>query len=103
VPAPASPPTSNVGDHVALGLPGGSGAWLAADDASWDEMIGAQNANSRALMDRLVQRGTVVCVPSGTRAVVVKNAFASRFVRVTNGPREGFEGWVQSEFVAPAP
>jgi hypothetical protein len=99
-PAP-SRPVAHVGDRAVLDRPGGIIVTLAVDDAAWDEMLDAQNADSRELMDRLVQQGRVIREANGNTVLVVKQGIFSVFVQVVDGIHNGAEGWVQSEFVRP--
>ena len=99
-PAPAPAPASVMpGDSVQLVLPGGSGVFLARTDEAWNEMLDAENANSRELMGRLFSQQKVFRVPNGTPAIVVKTSVFSVFVQTTGEAFGGQEGWVQREFV----
>lgn len=106
-PAPArtapSRPVLHVGDRVVINLPNADyGPWLATSEDAWNEMLDAENAKSMELMNRLTEQGRVIRVQNGTPGVIVKTAFMSTLVRLTDGPFEGQEGWLQREFMAPA-
>lgn len=94
-------PSIQVGDTVVL-MPPGDVAMIAMTDEGWDEMLQAQNAGSRDLLLRLVEQRKLTAANKGTRAIVVKRAMMSTFVRILEGDTAGDEGWIQSEFVKTA-
>ena len=98
-PAPAASHSPGVGDLAVLHIPGNSYLYLAASDAAWNEMLDAENKRDAGWMGELVAAGKVLKVTNGTAARVLKLSFASRMVRIAEGPNAGSEGWIQLEFV----
>jgi hypothetical protein len=89
-----------VGDTVVLNPPGEL-AYLAMTDDGWDELLDAENAGSIPLFLRLVEQSKATIAKNGTKAIVVKRAVLSTFVRILEGKTAGDEGWIQSEFIKP--
>jgi len=101
-PAPAAteaPTGLRVGAPVVLEMPGGGGVILARDDEALTEMRRARTGRD---VGRLVGAGRAFRAPNGTRAVVLREAWEARFLRVEEGPQAGWEGWAFAEFVRPA-
>lgn len=92
-----------VGDHVILEVPKANRIFLATTDDAWDELIDAENAASQELIVRLINQGKAFSLPNNSKATVIKTAFASMFVRISEGELSGNEGWIQREFVKPSP
>lgn len=81
----------------------GHGAWFATTDDAYAEMVDAQNAQSGALLGRLVTAGKAFREPEGSKLLIVRTSFGSVFCQVITGANVGNEGWVQKELVTPAP
>ena len=105
---PLSPPTpatrqstgATTGDDVILKWSDSdSSGYLAVDDAAWDAMFEAINANDEIGVMQLVGAGRVYVVQSGTSARVLDTGFTSYKVRLMDGPSAGVAGWVVREFV----
>ena len=96
VPASKSP---GVGDLAALYIPGNTLLYMAVREDAWDEMLDAENKADAAWIQEMVAAGKVAPLPNGIRVRVMKLSFASRLVRVQEGPDKGTEGWIQVEQV----
>jgi hypothetical protein len=102
--APTATPRALVqrGGAVVLGTPEGKATFVAVDDAAWDAMWEALDADDTVGLTDLRLAGKVLLVPAGTHALVLDPAVTAIKVRVTEGPFAGKAGWAVREHVAPA-
>jgi len=87
-----------VGEHGRVDT-GGNIVFIAVDDAAFDALNTAANADDTAGMRQLVAAGRVFTVERNTGILVIENGVFSVRVRVTDGPQSGKSGWIAAEFV----
>lgn len=80
---------------------GGDTAFVAADDAAFDELTKAASAGDQVGIRELVRGGRVFLVPQNTRILVIENGVFSVRIRVLDGLQKDKAGWVPAEFVKP--
>jgi len=67
--------------------------------AAFDEWGKAQVANDSHGRTSLLASGDVFGVDKGTRVLVIDDASLKRKVRILNGEKEGFSGWVAVDYL----
>jgi hypothetical protein len=107
---PPPPPTkpafhTELGSFAKLGAEGMKTVWLCLDEASWNDMIDAQNLASKGgqgaggPLYRLASAKKIRVFPAGTRVRVTKTGVTSRRVEVLEGDEIGTDGWIQTELL----
>ncbi len=95
---PSSSTVSGTGDVAVLN--NGAGISLVATTSSaFDELNRAAAKGDKEYLGELLQAGKVIPVESGTKVRILEVHFASRKIRVIEGPKTGVEGYVPYEFI----
>ena len=98
-----SPPRLKVGGTASISHEGEKGAWLAID-GSFDDLLASENSGGTDLLNYLQEHGRVFREPNGSRVLVLRLGLTGGvFVQVLTGVNPKAEGWMQYEFLRPAP
>ena len=108
--ATASEPTpTDVPESVTLLRPGGAGhAHVCTDRPAYDELqkLLSDMEQGKPNIGRFTQlgdEGRVLRILNGTHAVALRSKNGARFVRLTEGYKQGESGWVDAQYVRPIP
>ncbi|HPI13625.1 MAG TPA: hypothetical protein PK875_01920 [Spirochaetota bacterium] len=76
---------------------------IAVDEKSFDDLSKAASIKNGALLGSLMMKNRLVSVDNDTRIKMIEPGVSKCKVMVTEGPQNGFTGWIASEFVKKIP
>jgi hypothetical protein len=97
----SSPPSVSVGQRGLLSTNGGELIGVAATEPAFEEFMKARSSGDNDSTVRLLASGLVFTTKNPTKVLVIDVGTFKRKVRILEGDKKGFAGWVPYEWVRP--